>query len=91
VGQIVCEKYNNDTPTANVQQRVNTAGVSNFYGIYKFGCGKSFNSLINCPGGTCADECTMFTGYGTNNLGSSVMAMRKVTFPSNYYTSLYAD
>lgn len=33
----------------------------------------------------------MFTGYGTSNLGSSVMSMRKVTFPSNYYTSLYAD
>lgn len=33
----------------------------------------------------------MFTGYGTGDLGSSVMAMRKVTFPSKYYGSLYAD
>jgi len=33
----------------------------------------------------------MFTGYGTSTLSSSVMSMRKVTYPSNYYTSLYAD
>ncbi len=33
----------------------------------------------------------MFTGYGTGNYGSSVMSMRKVTFPNNYYSSLYAD
>ena len=91
VGQLVCEKYNNDTPSTNVQVRVNTNQASNFYGMYKFNCGKSFSASVSCPGGSCADECNMFTGYGTSNLGSSVMSMRKVTFPSNYYTSLYAD
>ncbi len=91
VGKIVCEKYNNDTPTANVQVRVGQTSTSNFYGMYKFGCGKSFSNLITCPGGTCDDECTMFTGYGTADRSSSVMSMRKVTFPSDYYSSLYAD
>lgn len=33
----------------------------------------------------------MFTGYGTQNIGSSVMSMRKVTFPTGYHSSLYAD
>ncbi len=70
---------------------MNTNLASNFYGMYKFGCGKSFSSLVTCPGGTCADECTMFSGYGTSDLGSSVMSMRKVSFPTNYYSSLYAD
>jgi hypothetical protein len=91
VGKIVCEKYNNDTPTKNVQIRINQTQANNFYGMYKFSCGKSFSSGITCPGGLCNDECSMFTGYGTGDTGSSVMAMRKVTFPSNYYTSLYAD
>ena len=89
-GGVVCEKYNNDTPTTNIQTRVNSTQALNFYGMYRFSCGKDFSSSLTCPGG-CSDECTMFTGYGTANTGSSVMAMRKVTFPSNYYTSLYAD
>jgi hypothetical protein len=33
----------------------------------------------------------MFTGYSKNDAGSSVMSMRKVTFPANYYSSVYAD
>ena len=33
----------------------------------------------------------MFSGYGTANLQSSVMAMRRVTFPTDYYSSIYAD
>ncbi len=91
VGQLLCEKYNNDTPTANVQVRMNTTQSYNYYGMYKFGCGKSFSAAVSCPTTSCADECTMFTGYGTSDLSRSVMAMRKVTFPANYYTSLYAD
>jgi hypothetical protein len=70
--------------------RVNATQANNFYGMYKFSCGQDFSASVTCPGG-CADECTMFTGYGTTLTGSSVMAMRKVTFPSDYYTSLYVD
>jgi hypothetical protein len=33
----------------------------------------------------------MFTGYGTSDKGSSVMAMRQVIFPSGYQSSIYAD
>jgi hypothetical protein len=55
VGQILCQKYNNDTPTTNAQVRVDTNLSANFYGMYKFGCGKSFDPLATCPGGSCAD------------------------------------
>jgi hypothetical protein len=86
----VCEKYNNDTPTKNIQYRVNSTQTNNFYGMYRFSCGKDYSATLNCPG-DCSDDCTMFTGYGTTVRSSSVMAMRRVTFPSNFYTSLYAD
>jgi len=33
----------------------------------------------------------MFTGYSKSDAGSSVMSMRKVTFPANYYSNVYAD
>lgn len=58
--------------------------------MYKFNCGTAYDSGASC-GGDCSDQCTMFKGWGDQNLGSSVMSMRKVTFPSNYYSSLYAD
>ncbi len=89
-GNVVCEKYNADTPLKNVQVRVNTANANNFYGMYKFSCGTAFAGGATC-GGACADECTMFRGWGNTDLMSSVMSMRKVTFPANYYSSLYAD
>lgn len=58
--------------------------------MYKFSCGTAFSGGATC-GGACVDECTMFRGWGNTDLMSSVMSMRKVTFPANYYSSLYAD
>lgn len=58
--------------------------------MYKFSCGTAFYAGATC-GGACADECNMFRGWGNTDLMSSVMSMRKVTFPANYYSSLYAD
>jgi hypothetical protein len=33
----------------------------------------------------------MFRGYSNLDMGSTVMSMRKVTFPINYHSSVYAD
>lgn len=59
--------------------------------MYKFGCGNDYIAGAPCISGDCSSQCNMFTGYGTSNKGSSVMAMRKVTFPSGYHSSIYAD
>ncbi len=77
---IVCEKYNNNTPTVNVKTLVNTGASTNFYGMYNFRCGTAFTPSPSCIS-NCAQECTMFTGYSLTNTGSSVMAMRQITLP----------
>jgi hypothetical protein len=89
-GNVVCEKYNADTPDKNTQVRVNT--TTNFYGLYKFECGDAYTSSAPCYGGDCLTACNMFTGYGTSDFDSAVMSMRKVTFDSTqFHSSLYAD
>jgi hypothetical protein len=57
--------------------------------MYKFQCGTAYDAGA-CSGG-CSDECNMFRGWGEQDLSSSVMSMRRVTFPTDYYSSLYAD
>jgi hypothetical protein len=87
---VVCEKYNADTPTQNIQIRNNAS--TNFYGLYKFNCAQAFTATPSCYNGDCATACNLFTGYGTSNYNAGVMAMRKVTFPSTqFHSSLYAD
>lgn len=77
---VVCEKYNFETPDKNTQVRVNT--TTNFYGLYKFECGDSYTGSAPCYGSDCPTACNIFTGYGTSDFNSGVMAMRKVTFSS---------
>lgn len=87
---VVCEKYNNDTPTANTQVRVNT--TTNFYGLYKFECGDAYMSSAPCFSGDCPSACNLFTGYGTSDFNSAIMSMRQVSFDStSFHSSLYAD
>lgn len=90
---IVCEKYNNDTPTYNVKSIVNaSASGINFYGFYNFQCGTSYSPTPSPTcNSNCAVECTMFTGSGLSDKGTSMMSMRQVVLPSGYHSSLYAD
>ena len=87
---IVCEKYNNNTPTVNIKTLVNTGASTNFYGMYNFQCGTAFTPSPTCSS-NCAMECTMFTGYSLTNTGTSLMAMRQITLPSGYHSPIYAD
>jgi hypothetical protein len=48
---------------------VTVGSTNNIYGLYKFSCGQSYDTNIACPGGYCNNECNMFTGYSTSNLG----------------------
>lgn len=78
----------------NIQVQYSTAGsTNNYYGMYKFSCGDAYSypATASCASTTCIPECNMFTGQSSNNLGSSTMAMRQVTFPTGYYSSVYAD
>lgn len=90
---VVCEKYNNDTPTYNTKSTVapNVNGL-NWYGMYNFQCGTTYSPTPS-PSCTsnCATECTMFTGYGIGDQGASTMAMRQVVLPNGYHSPLYAD
>ncbi len=91
---MVCEKYNNATPTYNTKSIVgpSAAGI-NFYGMYNFQCGTTYAPTPSpaCSPTTCASECTMFTGYGLSNKGTSLMSMRQVVLPSGYHSPIYAD
>lgn len=91
-GSVVCEKYNADTPTSNIQIRTTDASGLFNYGLYKFDCAQAYTASPSCANGNCATACNLFTGYGTANSNAGVMAMRKVTFPSSsFHSSLYAD
>ncbi len=79
VDGVVCEKYNLDTPVKNKQIRVNGNSNRNFYGMYTFSCGGAYSAGQNC-GGSCVNKCNMFRGWSNQDLGSSVMAMRRVVF-----------
>lgn len=59
--------------------------------MYKFSCGDAYVASSPCASADCITECNMFTGYSKSDTGSSVMSMRKVTFPTNYYSSVYSD
>ena len=89
---VVCEKFNNDSLTFNTHSLVNTAATEDFYGMYKFQCGSTYTSpsATGCAS-DCNTECNMFTGYGTADKGSAVMAMRQITLPSGYHSPIYAD
>ena len=80
-----------DTPSKNIQVRVNEEQAYNFYGMYKFECGDAYISPADCLSSDCQNECNMFRGYGSTNLDRSIMAMRKVTLPNGYHSSIYAD
>ena len=92
-GNVVCEKYNYDDPTYNVQIREDGDGEHNFYGMYQFSCGTAYLAATEtCYNSNCGTACNMFTGEGTADYKSSIMAMRQVTFPSSqFHSSLYAD
>ena len=45
---IVCEKYNNNTPTHNVKSIVAATNSYNWYGMYNFECGSSYNPSPGC-------------------------------------------
>jgi hypothetical protein len=51
---VVCEKYNNNTPTYNIKTLVNTGATTNFYGMYRFQCGSTYTSP-SAPG--CSSNC----------------------------------
>ena len=89
---MVCEKYNFDNPTDNIQIREDGDGEYGFYGMYKFNCGTAYTGGAVSCNGNCQTSCNMFTGEGSGDQDSAVMAMRKVTFPSTqFHSSLYAD
>lgn len=74
----------------NIQMQSTTTGAS--YGLYKFNCALAYSGSATCYNGDCPTACNLFTGYGTNNYQSGVMAMRRVTFPSTqFHSSMYAD
>jgi len=60
--------------------------------MYSFNCGTNFIATPS-PACTsnCANECTMFSGYGSATGTRSTMAMRQVIFDPAYHPSLYAD
>jgi hypothetical protein len=89
---VVCEKYNNDTPTYNTKTLQSANIGINWYGQYNFKCGTSYSPTPSpACSSNCAAECNMFTGYSLSDTGSSVMAMRQVMLPSGYHSPLYAD
>ena len=51
---IVCEKYNNNTPTHNVKSIVAATNSYNWYGMYNFECGTSYSPT---PSPTCSSNC----------------------------------
>lgn len=68
---------------------------NSLYGIFRFECGIS--SLVSATtaatlcGGDCVDECQIFRGFSYADMSAGVISMRRVTFPNNYHSPLYAD
>jgi hypothetical protein len=53
-GNVVCEKYNNGTPTKNKQTQVGSStSTSNFYGMYQFSCGDAYVASAPCATADC--------------------------------------
>jgi hypothetical protein len=89
---IMCQKYNNNgNQTMNSQISVNDSNGKSLYGLFTFNCGSLVNSTTYCSGGSCKSICQMFKGYSTSDTYGGVVSMRRVTFPSGYQSSLYAD
>ena len=51
---LVCQKYNNNTPTHNTKSIVAATGGYNWYGMYDFECGTSYSPT---PSPGCNSNC----------------------------------